>query len=247
MAETARRSRDLPYCDGEPVELSVTRWLVILAFTAAGFAALMATPHIWPGRGAGWAASSLFVLLPLLGLRLTAGSAWSAIFRRPTASDVWIGLAFAPLTLMVSGTVALAMMQASLTTANPAIALMLDLHGLGLAGFFATTGLQLLGEELVTVLPLLALLTLFRHGLRAPRRAAVLAAWIGSALIFGALHLSTYQWHFGQALLIIGAARLMLSIPFLITKNLWSSFIAHLVHDWSLFALVLAGTALRGG
>ena len=50
---------------------------------------------------------------------------------------------------------------------------------------------------------------------------------------------ATYHWHVSQALLVIGAARLVLTAPYLLTKNLWSSFIAHLTHDWMLFALVL--------
>lgn len=245
MIQTASKSRDFPYYDGDPVELSPAGWLVVLAFTAAGFAALIALPLVWPGRIGGWASIALFVLLPLISMRFTAGRYWSAIFHRPTVRDVLIGLAFAPLTLMVSGTAALALMQVSVTAANPAMELLQHLHGLEFANFLGGTAPQLLGEELVTVLPLLALLTLFHRGLRLPRCAAVAAAWIGSALIFGALHLPTYQWHLGQALLVIGAARLVLTLPFLITKNVWSSFVAHLTHDWSLFAMVLAAAALR--
>lgn len=240
----AGETRDFPYYDGEPVEISPVGWLIALVFTAAGFAALIGLPHLWPGRLAGWAGIALFVLLPLLGLRLAAGSCWSAIFHRPIPRDIWIGLAFAPLTLLVSGSVAIAMAQVSSAVANPVMMLLPQMKGADMATFIAGTAPQLLGEELVTVAPLLAFLALF-HRLGWARRPAVAAAWIGSALIFGALHLPTYQWHYGQALIIIGAARLALSVPYLITKNLWSSFIAHLTHDWSLFAIVLAAAALR--
>lgn len=245
MVQSPGEARDFPYYDGEPVRLSLTGWLAVLAFTAAGFAALVGLPTVWARPLAGWTGIALFVLLPLLGFRLAAGRCWSAMFRWPTKRDVWIGLACAPLTLVVSGTVALAMMQVSPTSANPVAALLPQLKGGDLAAFIAGTAPQLLGEELVTVAPLLALLALFHGVFGRARGPAVAAAWIGSALIFGALHLPTYQWHAGQALIIIGAARLALSVPYLITKNLWSSFIAHLTHDWSLFAIVLAAAALR--
>lgn len=75
----------------------------------------------------------------------------------------------------------------------------------------------------------------------------------GSAwpLVFGALHLPTYDWHSAHSLLVIGTARLVLTAPFLITRNIWSSYTAHLTNDWSLFALMVvlrkltAAAALR--
>jgi len=161
------------------------------------------------------------------------------LFPRPTARDIWIGLAFAPCTLLVSAIVALGVMRTQLTAANPVAAILLQLHGGDLAVFVAATAPQILGEELITIIPFIALLTLLSAGRRLPRKAAIVGAWIGSALLFGALHLSTYQWHLGQVLLIIGTARLVLTVPYLITKNIWSSTIAHIANDWLIFAAVL--------
>ena len=98
-----------------------------------------------------------------------------------------------------------------------------------------------LGEELITIIPFLALLTFLTARCGLSRRVAIIGAWIGSAMLFGALHLSTYQWHLGQVLLIIGTARLVLTVPYLITKNIWSSTIAHITNDWLIFAVVLIG------
>lgn len=235
--------RDFPFYGGDPVRISVVGWLVVLALSAAGFAALMLSPLVLPGRLGGWIGVGLFVLAPLLGLRAVAGRHWAAMFHRPTARDIWIGLAFAPLTLLTSAVVAVGVMRVGLTSANPVAATLLELKGVDLALFVAATAPQLLGEELVTIIPFLALLTLLSH-LKAPRKVAIAVAWIGSAALFGALHLSTYQWHLGQVLLIIGTARLVLTIPYLITKNLWSSTIAHIANDWIVFATILLLTAL---
>jgi hypothetical protein len=94
------------------------------------------------------------------------------------------------------------MLHGGLTAANPAAAIVLNLKGLDLALFIAGTAPQLLGEGLVTAIPFLALLTVFTTQMKLSRRTAVIAAWIGSAALFGLLHLSTYQWHLGQVLLI---------------------------------------------
>lgn len=231
--------RDFPFYDGEPLRISLPGWLIVLATAAAGFAGLMIAPTLAPGRLGGWIGIALFVALPLLGLRAAAGKQWAAFFHRPTARDIWIGLAIAPCTLLVSGIVALGMMRLELTAANPVAAIMLQLHGADLALFIAATAPQLLGEELITVIPFLALLTFLTARCGLSRRVAIIGAWIGSALLFGTLHLSTYQWHLGQVLLIIGTARLVLTIPYLITKNIWSSTIAHITNDWLIFAVVL--------
>ena len=87
------------------------------------------------------------------------------------------------------------------------------------------------------------MLTFFSVRCGLSRKVAILGAWIGSAVLFGLLHLPTYQWNLGQVLLIIGTARLVLTVPYLITKNIWSSTIAHVANDWLIFAVVLVAGA----
>jgi len=236
-ALAAPPDREFPYCDGWPVRLTPWRGTIILMACAAGFATLLAAPHMVQGRVGGWLGVGLFVAIQLSGLALATGAGWRAIYRRPTSRDVWLGLAFAPLTFAASALVALALMAAGLTAANPMGQMMAAASGVDLGFYFVSTGVQLMGEELVTVLPFLVILAGL-HAAGVGRRGAILAAWVATALIFGALHLSTYQWHLGQSLLVIGAARLMLTAPFLVTRNIWSSYIAHLANDWSLFALM---------
>ncbi len=95
---------------------------------------------------------------------------------------------------------------------------------------------QLLGEEVLTMLPFLALMTLFTTRAGWSRRAAIVAAWWISALIFGMAHLPTYQWNWVQCVVVIGSARLVLSLAYLWTRNLWVSTLAHVLNDWTLFS-----------
>lgn len=243
-ATATRPARDFPFYAGRPVSLSPLQWLLVLALTAAGFAALIALPRVWPDAMGSWASALLFPALPLVGLALTAGRHWTALFRRPTWRDLGIGVGCAVLCMAVSAFVAIVVMKTSVTASNPVIGMITAMSPAELALFFARTAPQLLGEELVTIIPFLALLTLCNATLKA-RRPAIVAAWIVSALIFGALHLPTYGWHVVQALVVIGSARLVLTLPYLITKNLWASTIAHITNDWTLFGVVLAASALK--
>jgi membrane protease YdiL (CAAX protease family) len=120
------------------------------------------------------------------------------------------------------------------------------MSGPELALFAASTLPQLFGEELITILPFLAVLAALRSGARFPRWLALLIAWIVSALIFGALHLPTYGWHVAQALGVIFAARLVLTLPYLVTRSIWASTVTHIVNDWAGFLLVMGITALKG-
>ncbi len=42
-----------------------------------------------------------------------------------------------------------------------------------------------------------------------------------------------------QAVVGIGVVRLILSLAFLITKNIWISTGAHILNDWTIFGLAL--------
>jgi len=239
--------RDFPYYRGEPVALSAGGWALALGGCVVGFLALILTPRGALGGPLGLVAPLLFVTLPLIGLALGAGKGWRALFPRPTLTDILIGLAAAILALLVSGGIALAFSLSKLGpfAANPFAGILPQLHTWERVIFIAGTAPQLLGEELITILPFLAVLTLLHSRLGLSKGAAIAGAWIVSAIIFGLLHLPTYGWNLVQVLLVIGVARLVLTIPYLLTKSVWSSFAAHLTLDWSIFALVLLGS-MRG-
>ncbi|MFN3837362.1 MAG: CPBP family intramembrane glutamic endopeptidase [Brevundimonas sp.] len=236
---TGEQRRDYPFQPGTTAALSPIGWAVVMAGCLLGFAALMVIGAAAPGTAGRWLSVLLFVGLPLVALRLAAGRRWMALFPPLTWRDVWIGLAFVPAVLIVSGLVALVVVHSGATTANPIIALLAGMKGWDLALFIVSTLPQLLGEELVTLLPFLGLMALFHGRLGADRRLAVAAAWLISALLFGALHLSTYGWNLAQAFAVIGVARLVLTLPFLITRSVWTSTITHVTHDWLLFGTVL--------
>lgn len=100
---------------------------------------------------------------------------------------------------------------------------------------------QLFGEELMTILPFLALIYLFATRLKTGRVTAMVLAWLLTAVLFAAAHLHTYGWNLVQALGGVGVARLVLTLPYIITKSLWVATGTHVLNDWVFFSVGLVG------
>jgi membrane protease YdiL (CAAX protease family) len=67
----------------------------------------------------------------------------------------------------------------------------------------------------------------------------VLIAWVVTAIWFGAAHLPTYDWNVLQCFLVIGLARIVLTLAYIRTKNILVAFGAHLLVDWAIFTVTL--------
>ncbi|WP_081578447.1 CPBP family intramembrane glutamic endopeptidase [Peptoniphilus obesi] len=76
------------------------------------------------------------------------------------------------------------------------------------------------------------------------RNFAIFSAWILSSLLFGALHLSTYNYNFVQSIVLIGIVRLILSLAYIIRKNLWNSYLVHVLYDFIIIGAVLFYTGI---
>lgn len=155
-------------------------------------------------------------------------------------------LGFALLNIFVSLSVAGIVRALADVTPNAATAMLSGMDTAGRILFITKTIPQLSGEELVTILPFLAMMYLLTNRLGAGRRGAVIGAWLISALLFGLIHLPTYDWNLFQFIVVIGTARLVLTLPWILTKNIWVSTGAHFVNDWLLFTATLLGAGLTG-
>ncbi|NQE64010.1 CPBP family intramembrane glutamic endopeptidase [Caulobacter sp. RHG1] len=234
---------DLPFYDGEPTALSPARWGLVLVAVALGFAALIAPiPRLQAGL-AGFAPALLFFAIPLTALAIVAPRGWTRLFRRIQPRDVFWMVAFAVLNIAITFAIGYAVQKFLGAGANPMIERLPALSTPDRLLFFARTIPQLFGEEVLTILPFLAIVTWLHRSAGASRRWAIFGAWILSAALFGMAHLPTYDWNLAQCLLIIGGARLVLTLPYVMSKNIWVSTGAHIVNDWALFgaAALIAG------
>jgi uncharacterized protein len=238
---------DFPYYADTPKAVTAGGWLLVLAAVAVGFAALGTPMPFEDNIVTGWLRAGLFVGLPLVALALAAPGRWQAIFRRVGVREVLLMFGFAILNVIVSFSVGVAVKAFGSVSGNAGIADAANLEGLQLASFFAKVGVQLLGEELLTILPFLAILWFIHAKGAMGRNAAVLTAWLLSAIIFGLLHLPTYNWNWVQCLVIIGSARLVLTWAYVWTKNIWVSTGAHIINDWLLIGMTVFVAPLVAG
>lgn len=244
--ELAVSRDDFPFYDGIPVRLGAVRWALVIFATALGFA-ILAAPVAWYASSVGqFVPAILFFALPLAALAWATPQHWTAIFRKVGPRDLGWMVLFAVLNLVVTVVIGFLVVKAHGAQANPAFALMADQDAVSRVLFFLKTLPQLFGEELVSILPMLALMTFFRTRVGMSRTSSIVVAWILSAVLFGALHLPTYRWDFVQCFVVIGSARLILSLAYLKTKNIWVSTGAHVLNDWTMFGIGLLDTASSG-
>lgn len=230
---------DFPFYAGDPIPLRPWQWAFVLATLTVAFALLVMPPLRVQAPWGVFLPALLFCGVPLLGLAVVAGPRWKALFGPVGARQVAWMVGIALLNLVV--TVLLGWLVASFvhTSANPAFQqLGMDSTAARVTHFAAMVP-QLLGEELLTILPFLACLWLLHTRWGVQRKAAVVLAWIASAIPFALVHLPTYDWNWVQCLVVIGGARLVLSLAYLTTRNIWVSTGAHVLNDWALFGVAL--------
>lgn len=230
---------DFPYYRNDPPAITAGGWLLVLAGVVAGFAGLVTPLPFADGVVTGWLRAAAFVGLPLLGLAIAAPGRWKAIFGRVGLREVKLMFAFALLNIVISFAVGAVIKALGTTTANASITEAANLDGAHQLNFFAKVALQLLGEELITILPFLAMLAFFHTRAGLSRNASLLVAWILSAMAFGLIHLPTYDWNIVQCLFVIGSARLVLTWAYVWTKNIWVSTGAHIINDWAISLSVI--------
>ena len=228
--------KDFPFYRGGADSIPAAGWLMVLASVAAGFTALVVPMPFADNMITGWLRALLFVGLPLLGLAIASPPGWKNIFARVGFREVKLMIVFALANIVITMAVGTAVKYFGTVAANAGIADAAKLGGAELASFFAKVGVQLLGEELMTILPFLAILAFCQNLAGFGRKASVIAAWLVSAAAFGLIHLPTYDWNFVQCLIVIGSARLVLTWAYVWSKNIWVSTGAHIINDWTIIA-----------
>ncbi len=242
MFRFERRDCDLPFYRGVPVSITLSGWLIVLASVAVSFAALITAQQRFQTGFATFIPALLFVLIPLAALAATAGPrAPRALFKALRRRDFAIILGF--FVLNAIATILLGSLITGLfdAAANPASDRAASASAFDRVLFFGWTAIQLLGEEIFTILPFLAFLTFLDR--RMPRKTAIVVAALGAAVIFALIHLPTYQWNVAQALIGLVPIRIVLLLPFLITRNILVSAGTHILNDWAIFGLSMLGGA----
>lgn len=234
---------DFPFYNGQPLALTATQWLVIMVAIALGLACVTVPVPMLDSPVGMVIRTALFSVIPLLALRLAVGPHWLTIFRRLRGTDFLWMVTIGMLNLLVTVLIGTAFMKTFGADANLTVSGLAEQPAIDRGLLFLISIPQLFGEEILTILPFLAVMTLCSTWLNLPRNRAILLAWIVSSIIFGLVHLPTYNWNWMQCIVVIGSARLILTLGYLMTRNILVSTGAHILNDWAIFGIVILGSA----
>lgn len=224
---------DFPYYNGLPAAVGAGGWALVVASCTLAFLVLTFWPY--PNFPLNFVSATLFTIIPLIALMAVTGWRPPAMFRPFGVKEIAIAIGFGLLTIVCSF-VAGYVLSRFIPLASNIVATSVATMSFGeTLLFLAPTLIQLVGEEVVTILPLLAVLWLCVSRFGMARRTAIIVAVLASTIWFAALHLPTYDWNIMQCLFTIGTARIVLTLAYLLTRNLWVSSLAHIINDWTLF------------
>jgi membrane protease YdiL (CAAX protease family) len=224
-----RKNDDFPfYSELQSPTLNLKSSLIFLIAVAVGFALFLV------GFGGTYVQPFMNVIFPLAAVIFVARGHWTSLFRKLVAKDIVLILGTYIVNLIVTLGAGSIITKLFNVSANP-VSEGFDGNFIEAIPTFLKMIPMLFGEELITILPFLVILSLGVQKLKLSRKSAVILAWIVASIIFGAYHLPTYNWNIAQAILGIGIARFVLLYPYIKTKNIWTSFIVHVLNDWTIF------------
>lgn len=252
----SRSAGDFPLYSG-PQRISWWGWAIALVGAGLGFAldiysnnALLAVaPNPGPWRWIALFLIAIFVAgIPLLGLWLAAGDRMKALFRRLTGRD-WVLIVILLLVYLAYALVMMAIAHAfGITTRSDTALSELSRGPSGLAADVAALvqlPFLLMGETLFILIPFLFFMAVLVRALGMARKGAVVVAAILAGLVFGLLHYQAYAGDFYQMLVIIGLGQIVMFFGYLKTKNLWVSYLVHLLFDGFIMLMVTFLAAIK--
>lgn len=226
---------DFPFYNGKPFYLTSIQSLILLIIP-------ILSTIIFEYMGVSipsFISPFINIIIPLGIFIIFTKSSWTKLFRKIKLKDIKLIIIVLIVNYLVTIIVAILMKQITAVSPNPAVDMIRESTQVERIIFFAKTIPMLFGEELITIIPFLVILQLSTKTFKLSRKKGIILAWIITALIFGAIHLPTYNWNIVQAILGISIVRLVLTYPYIKTKNLWISFFVHLLNDWILLLPVL--------
>ena len=144
---------------------------------------------------------------------------------------ILLGLGFS-FVAVVFASIAMAQMGIQ-GSANPIFDVLTDEN---IKRFIVSTMIQFIAEEIIFIIPFLFVINKLRTRNEILK---TLAAILLSSLIFGAMHLSTYNFNILQAVLVISIIRTGLSMSYVLSKNLTVTYLVHMIYDWVLIGIYL--------
>ncbi|MDO5040683.1 MAG: CPBP family intramembrane metalloprotease [Peptoniphilus sp.] len=237
MSEKLVKNRD--YRDFPFEDVSNVRWMMSMVILFGGFIALSVSGGVVFSQSDIINAVLnflLFIFMGVLSIFVLDGKWYKKLLAPLKLKDVAVIIAILILTY-AAAFFSLSFLDLSEAVENPVVDFISKENG---ALLTVLLFIQLFVEEILFVVPFLFIYNKLKGGSKV---FALLAAWILSSLIFGALHLPTYSFNFAQSFIVIGSVRFALSLAYIWRKNLLLPYITHVLYDGLIFLFIyIAGT-----
>jgi membrane protease YdiL (CAAX protease family) len=222
-----RKKLDFPFYNDNP-NLSIPRWILLAISVIIPFI-LIFTPHSIGGRFE----NLLYFILPFLFFGIVANWKYDLICKKFQKNDFKLIPILIILEFIFSIAVGFIMMHIfnMHIQSNPALT---ELNSLF---FWVLFPFQIFGEELLKIIPFLIFLTIF-YKVTENRKISIVISTIIVLIIFGLIHLPAYD-NLISVLLIQGLGSIFTMFAYLKTKNIFVSFLTHLIYDTITFLPVL--------
>ncbi|WP_251859884.1 CPBP family intramembrane glutamic endopeptidase [Clostridium sp. Marseille-Q2269] len=222
---------DFPFYKDEPSNLTPVASILLFIITIGSVIFYDFAGSIIPGV----LAPFINIIIPLGALIIIVKSDWKKLFRKIDGKDLLLVIITVIFLFFCNIILGLLLNKFFGAKPNPLSHIIESSSVYEIILLLAKTIPMLLGEELITIIPFLIILRFGTRILKVSRKKAIIIAWIVTSVIFGAIHLKTYSWNIIQAVFGIGIARIILTYPYIKTKNIWISFLVHLLNDWIIF------------
>lgn len=179
--------------------------------------------------------AAILSILCLLSLRIIDKNFAKKVFLLPKGKDIIYTIVGFLISIFGIMLLSILMSQWSIeTSANPIFDMLNDEN---IVEFFISSCIQFIAEEILFIVPFLFVINKMKTENEFLK---VLVALIFSSVIFGAMHLSTYNFNIAQSLVVISLVRVAVSMSYILSKNLTVTYVVHILYDWSIILLYLA-------
>lgn len=212
-------------------EVSILRWVIALIILNCSFFIM----EIFPEKT--WLAV-MFLVGPIVSLFVLGHKSFRRLFKGPKLRDIPVVFGMTVLTILV-GVISSIILERFGSVDNPIVGIANEDNIKYIAILLMV---QLVIEEIFFIIWFLFLYHKAKFEKESTRE---IFAWVVSSLIFGAMHLSTYNFNIVQAVIGIGIVRFVLSAIYIRRKNLTLAYIVHFLYDILIILAVVTSVNMQ--
>lgn len=230
---------DFPFYNGKP-QMSMAGWLLLVIGLVLNAAFALGLWNYIPGaRKLGIGILVVNVLVVLIPVAYCCRGKLGLVIRKPKLKDMKVVvicvIAYFAFTIAIN---MILMAFGVVGTSNP----LGQVAARSPVGTIIILAVSLIGEEFFKLIAFILGMGAV-YGITNSRKTSLIAGTVFCCIIFGLIHLSTYDYNIPQCLLLIGIGCVIHLYPYLKTKNLTNSYLTHILIDLVVFVpVMLMGT-----